>query len=137
MLVACVIASGCRPPRETVQPSIAFITVPDAAGGGPERLATIRGRVTGARAGQRIVLFARAGVWWVQPLTAEPFTEIQPDSTWTNRIHLGTEYAALLVEPDYRPAATLDALPKTGGPVIAVATVEGAGNRPEQSLGGS
>ena len=31
----------------------------------------------------------------VQPLTVEPFTKIQANSTWENSIHLGTEYAAL------------------------------------------
>jgi hypothetical protein len=58
-----------------------------------------------------------------------PFTEIQPNSTWKNTTHLGTEYAALLVEPGYRPPATTDALPTQGGGVIVVATVKGKGER--------
>ena len=83
------------------------------------------------------MLFARSGVWWVQPLTVEPFTKVEPDSTWKNRIHLGTEYAALLVEPGYRPPDTTEVLPRPGGGVIAVASVKGAGDfahRPKKIL---
>ena len=53
--------------------------------------------MTGARPGQQVVLFARSGGWWVQPMANTPFTPIQPDGTWRNSTHLGTEYAALLV----------------------------------------
>lgn len=85
----------------------------------------IEGRVAGARPGQQIVLYARSGAWYVQPFTDQPFTEIQPDSTWRNLTHLGTEYAALLVEPEYHPPASMDDLPIRGGGVIAVAVVPG------------
>ena len=61
-------------------------------------MAPIGGRVTGARPGQRIVIYTKSGVWWVQPLTAQPFTTVEPDGTWKNTIHLGMEYAALLVD---------------------------------------
>jgi hypothetical protein len=88
-------------------------------------LGSVEGRVGGARPGQRIVLYARAGAWYVQPLYEQPFTEIRPDSTWRNTTHLGTEYAALLVEPDYVPSPITDALPNPGGAVVAVATTEG------------
>ena len=115
LILAGIIVGGCRAQQKTVEPTIEFTTVPDAVVGGAERLAPIAGRVTGARTGQQIVLFARSGVWWVQPLTAEPFTKVEPDSTWKNRIHLGTEYAALLVEPGYRPPDTTEALPRPGG----------------------
>ena len=102
--------------------------MPQAAAGGPERLAPISGRVSGARDGQMIVLFAKSGVWWVQPLTVQPFTKIEADATWKNTIHLGTEYAALLVEPGYKPPEKLAELPLTGGAVVAVATVRGTGD---------
>jgi hypothetical protein len=81
--------------------------------------------VAGAHSGQQIVLYARSGPWWVQPLTNQPFTKIQPDSRWSSSTHLGTEYAALLVDPGYRPSATMDSLPMKGGAVIAVASVKG------------
>ena len=99
--------------------------IPPAAEGGPDTSAPIGGRVTGARAGQQIVLFAKAGIWWVQPTKVEPFTAIQPDSTWTSSTHLGTEYAALLVEAGYRPPPTTDVLPSEGGEVVAVKIVSG------------
>jgi PAS domain S-box-containing protein len=81
-----------------------------------------------ARPGERIVLFAHWGPWWVQPLVDQPFTAIEPDSKWRNSTHFGTEYAALLVDPDYRPPAKTDSLPSTGHGVVSVAVVNG---RPE------
>lgn len=93
--------------------------------GGTPKIAAIEGRVIGARPGQQIVLYARSGAWYVQPFTDRPFTKIQPDATWRNSTHLGTEYAALLVAPEYRPPAMIDALPNKGGGVIAVAVVPG------------
>jgi len=131
MTCACLLALcasiGCRLSGSTAPPAIEFTTVPEAADGGSERLAPIAGRVTGARAGQQIVLFAKSGMWWVQPYTVRPFTTIDENATWSNTIHLGTEYAALLVEPGYRPAATLDVLPKPGAGVLAVASITGTG----------
>jgi signal transduction histidine kinase len=86
---------------------------------------SVEGRVIGARPGQRLVLYARSGAWYVQPYVEQPYTEIQPDSTWRNSTHLGTEYAALLVGPEYVPPPVTDALPNPGGAVVAVATTEG------------
>jgi hypothetical protein len=123
----CLGLTGCEPRTSIGGPSIAFSEVPVASEGGSDKLAPISGRVAGARAGQKIVLFAKSGVWWVQPLTVRPFTDIQADSTWKNIIHLGTEYAALLVEPGYRPPATTELLPTAGGAIIAVATMNGTG----------
>ena len=123
--------NGCATRQAASKPSIEFTVIPPAAEGGPDKRAPIAGRVVGARAGQRIVLFAKAGIWWVQPTRDEPFTSIQPDSTWTNSIHLGTEYAALLVESGYRPPATIDCLPLEGGDIVAVKTV--AGEKSEQA----
>ncbi|PWU07856.1 MAG: hypothetical protein C5B51_08990 [Terriglobia bacterium] len=100
--------------------------MPSAGDGSPDKLEQIEGRVTGARPGQRIVLYALSGVWWVQPLTEHPFTTIRSDSTWKSSIHPGVAYAALLVEPSYRPPLTANTLPEEGGPVRAVATVRGA-----------
>ncbi len=85
----------------------------------------ISGRVTGAHPGQRIVLFARSGTWWVQPFSNKPFTPIGKDSVWGTSTHMGTEYAALLVEAGYIPPRTTDSLPKRGGGVIAIATISG------------
>ena len=61
----------------------------------------------------------------------------EADSTWSNTIHLGTQYAALLVGPGYRPPDRTDSLPQPGGDIVAVASVKGTGNfadRPRRTL---
>ena len=125
LLIACACGGGRQ--AEPVAPVIQFTAVPPAAAGGSDRTIRIAGRVTGAAPGQRIVLYARSGHWWVQPLTVQPFTTVQPNGGWENTTHLGTEYAALLVDGEFRPTDTADALPKPGGSVIAVAIVKGTG----------
>ena len=121
-------AAGCRNQTATIQPSIQFTTIPPAAVGGSERVAPVAGRAFGVRPGQRVVIYTKSGVWWVQPLTAQPFTTVGRDSTWQSMIHLGSEYAALLVEDGYRPANSRDALPPLGNGVIAIAAVNGTGD---------
>jgi hypothetical protein len=124
--VPMLVAPGCGGPP--VPPAIHFTTVPKADAGGPEALAPVAGRVTGARPDQRIVLFARSDQgWWVQPFRSRPFTEIASDATWKNEIHLGQEYAALLVDADYRPPATAESLPERGAGIVAVARINGSG----------
>jgi hypothetical protein len=123
----CFALTGCNRSSPAAEPVIVFTTVPPAAESGGERVAPVAGRVTGARQGQKIVLFAKSAVWWVQPFVAEPFTEIKPDSTWSSTIHLGTDYAALLVDAAYQPPATVEALPARGGSVFAVFTTKGSG----------
>jgi len=66
-------------------------------------------------------------VWWVQPFRSRPFTEIERDASWKNSIHLGTEYAALLVDADYHPPGTTESLPERGGGVAAIARISGSG----------
>jgi hypothetical protein len=122
-----LLLTGCRQTPST-SPAIEFSVVPEAAVGGPDRRAPITGRVRGARPAQRIVLFSKSGsIWWVQPLRTRPFTNIEEDATWKSTVHLGTEYAALLVGPDYRPPATIEALPQHDPAVFAVATAKGLG----------
>lgn len=125
VLLLCILQGGCRSLRGVPLPSIEFTRVPRAGEGGPDKLDIIEGRVTQARPGQKIVLFARWGPWWVQPLANEPFTTIQPDSTWRNSTHFGTDYAALLVDPEYQPPPTMDALPSQGAGVIVVEITKG------------
>jgi len=81
-----------------------------------------------------MVLFAHSGTWWVQPFASKPFTEIQPDHSWSNETHVGIEYAALLVERDYAPPRVADVLPGQGGPVIAVARVAGTPSTLSQQM---
>src|SRR5215813_12032698 len=95
-----VAVTGCaRKPAAPVY-AVEFTLVPEAAPGGPDRMAPIAGRVRGAHPGQHVVLFAKSGAWWVQPFRFRPFTTIEPDSSWKSTIHLGTEYAALLVDSE-------------------------------------
>jgi hypothetical protein len=124
--LVCVLAAACGGPSNAA-PTLKFTTIPIATEGGPARVEPIEGRVSGARPGQRIVLYARSGGWWVQPLANEPFTPIAADGTWKNKTHLGTEYAALLVDESFQPSPRLDALPAAGGPIATVALVPGTG----------
>lgn len=128
-----LLAAGCSR-GVSDQPSIEFTRVPQADVGGRAKHDIIEGRVKGARPGQQIVLYAKSGTWWVQPLVSQPFTNIQPDSKWVNATHLGSEYAALLVDPGYRPAVTTDVLPSRGAAVSAIASVKGAESPPSPSL---
>lgn len=130
LLISCFLLSACRQHSSNRQPSIEFTKIPPAAQGGRERIDTITGRVVGARPGQRIVIYARSGPWWVQPWPDKPLIPIQSDSKWGTETHLGYEYAALLVDPTYQPPATLDVPPVQGGAVVAVNIVKGVGSLP-------
>lgn len=124
-VVVCVVCNGCHNRGEPRGPSIEFTTIPEAREGGPDGMTTIAGQVKGALPGDRIVLFAKSGQWWIQPLTDHPFTPIESDSTWHNSTHFGFEYAALLVRPGYRPPPVMTSLPKTGELIRAVADIKG------------
>ena len=122
---------GCRSEKPPETPSITFTNIPPAAQGGRERVDTISGRVVGARPGQRIVVYAKSGPWWVQPWPEQPFVTIKSDLTWSTQTHLGYEYAALLVNADYRPAPTIDVAPVMGGSLAALKIVDGVGSLPD------
>ena len=130
LILLCLSLGACRFFNNSAQPSIVFTKIPPAARGGRERVDTISGRVTGARPGQRIVIYAHSGPWWVQPWPDQPFLTIDKNSQWTTPTHLGYEYAAMLVAPDYRPPATMDLAPTQGGLVAAVTIVKGVGSLP-------
>jgi len=119
-----LLLGGCAA-SSNVQPSIEITGIPPADKGGAIQIDTIRGRVTGARSEQQVVLYARSEAWYVQPYADKPFTKIGPDSTWASETHLGTEYAALLVEPGYVPPTFTIALPTPGNGDVAITVVEG------------
>jgi len=127
LAVFCIALSNCRSGQANTEPSIEFTKVPQAAQGGRERVDIISGRITGARPGQQIVVYARSGPWWVQPWPDRALVLIRPDSTWSTETHLGWEYAALLVDRGYRPPPTMDVAPTQSGPVVLVKTVKGVG----------
>jgi hypothetical protein len=126
-LAFCLALVGCHTQPAHTRPSIEFTKIPPAAQGGRERVDTISGRVKDARPKQQIVIYAHSGQWWVQPWPDHPFTPIKADSTWSTETHLGFEYAALLVEPDYHPLPTMDVAPTQGGSVALVTIVKGVG----------
>jgi len=122
----CMELSGCRRWHVDEVPVVQITQVPPASEGSPDRLETIGGSVTGALPGQKIVLFARGGSWWVQPFSQRPYTDIDARSHWTSPTHPGTEYAALLVDQRYRPPLKTNVLPSKGGLVLAVTRVAGS-----------
>jgi hypothetical protein len=131
LVVLCCLYGGCGRQQVGSAPNVEFDKVPRADLGGPDKTDSIEGHVTGVKPGQQIVLYAESEeLWWIQPLTEKPFTKIQDDSRWKNQIHLGMEYAALLVEPGYRPPQTTETLPVIGAGVVAVKTTPGRGPAP-------
>jgi len=121
----CVSLGGCRSGQPRAAPSIEITRVPPAGDGTPDKLEEIAGRVHGAQPGERVVLFALSGVWWVQPEEDRPFIAIHPDSKWNSSTHPGSVYAALLVDASYHPPLSVNTLPEKGGLVHAVAKVTG------------
>jgi signal transduction histidine kinase len=106
------------------QPVIQFTRVPLAGADDPGKTGEISGRVVGGMPGQHIVLYSKgAAAWWVQPFADQPFTNVRPDSTWENGSHPGTQYAALLVGPEFHPPTTTLVLPSEG--VLATAVAQG------------
>ena len=124
--LVCLAMPACRSSQPAPAPSISFTRLPPAGHGSPDIVLPIEGRVGGARPDQRIVLFARAGQWWVQPAGDNPFTPIVRNSTWKATTHPGNAYAALLVDPGYDPPPTANSLPQIGGAIRAVAVAEGS-----------
>jgi hypothetical protein len=108
-------SAGDRPPVE-------IITIP-SAGAGPGKQELIAGRVSIANPGSyRLCIYSHTDRWYVQPYVAAPFTDINSSTgRWQTRIHLGDEYAVLLVRPSYTPPSTMLELPKVGGDIIAIA----------------
>lgn len=129
ILALCALLGACNRQFRAVGPSIEFNKVPPTGEGGPVQLSPVSGHVKGARAGEKIVLYAEDanGVWWVQPQAIQPFAAIKSDSSWETSTHLGVEYAALLVDSGYRPLATTKVLPSQGGKVLALRIVKGVG----------
>jgi hypothetical protein len=131
VFLSAVASVACRSEKPQEAPSIIFTKIPPAAEGGRERLDSISGRVTGARPGQRIVVYAKSGPWWVQPWPEQPLIPIQSDSAWSTQTHLGYQYAVLLVNAEYHPSPTIDVTPIRGGSVVTLSVVDGVGSLPD------
>jgi len=131
VIVGLLGLAGCRAGgKQDVEPKILFTQVPQWNLGDQNQQDVMEGTVSGARQGQRLVVYSKiGGLWWLQLSLASPFTVILPDHGWRIEAHLGTDYAVLLVDPSYRPAAFLERLPERGDAVAAVAVSHG----PEKS----
>jgi hypothetical protein len=110
--------------RPNIQIAITDIPPYDPAGG-PDTRANIAGTITGESGREySVVIYARADAWYIQPV---PFAlqQVQADNTWKSWTHTGSDYAALVVRSDYKPATRLDVLPPVEGDVVARVIVEG------------
>jgi hypothetical protein len=128
--IICVFVLGCRSQMPIPKPSIEIVGLPPASLGGPEQMVPIEGRAVGATSGERVIVYAKNDIWWVQPFKSRPFTTIESDSTWKTSTHLGSEYAALLVDPDFHPQPRLAELPRVGEGVKAVVSSKGGAALP-------
>ncbi len=133
-IVPVLFCQACRRVHTSTAPSITFTRIPQADLAGSARNDIIEGKVTGAAPGQKIVLYAKNGKWWVQPLLDQPLTDLRANFSWTNATHLGTDYAAILVKGGYQPQGELSSLPEVGGNILAVATVPGAARPPSHVI---
>jgi len=127
VVTLCLSLSGCHQGTDQdVEAKISFTQVPQWNPGDQNQQDVIEGMVSGARQGQRLVIYSKSGgLWWLQPLLTSPFTAILPDQVWRNETHLGTEYAVLLVDSSFHPAAILSQLPKRGQGIAAIAATRG------------
>jgi hypothetical protein len=140
LLVFCIALNSSHSSSKPSTPTVAFIKVAAAYQEDPYKTDiterdyktdTIDGRVTGARPGQRIVMYANTdGRWGVCQQNGQPFTNIDSDGRWKASVHLGLQYAALLVDSTYDPPEQTESLPIAGNGVVALAVANGEGPAP-------
>src|ERR1700741_3171659 len=140
MLLMYFVLTGCHSSSRDSAPTVVFSKVAAAYQESPYKTDitergyktdTIEGRVTGARPGQRIVLYAKTdGRWGLCRQSGQPFTNIETNGRWKASVHLGLQYAALLVDPTYIPPEQTESLPIVGNGVVALAVTNGEGPAP-------
>jgi hypothetical protein len=140
VLLMFFVLTGCHSPSRESAPTVAFSKVAAAYQESPYKTDITErdyktditdGRVTGARPGQRILLYAKTdGRWGLCQQSDQPFTNIESDGRWKASVHQGLEYAALLVDPTYDPPQQTESLPIIGNGVLALAVVQGEGPAP-------
>jgi hypothetical protein len=139
-LLVCLVLTGCHSSSKNAAPTVAFSKVPAADQEGPYKADIferdyktdiIEGHATGGLPWQRLVLFAKTdGRRGVCRQSGQPFTNIGTDGRWRASVHLGIQYAALLVDPTYTPPEQSESLPIVGNGVVALAVVNGEGPGP-------
>src|SRR5580658_1831053 len=141
VLLVYFVLIGCHSSSRNSTPTVAFSKVAAAYQESPDKTVItegrdykrdiVEGRATGAQPGQRIVLYAKTdGRWGVCRQSEQPSTNIEADGQWKALVHLGSEYAALLVDPTYNPPEQTESLPIAGNGVVALAVVNGEGPAP-------
>src|SRR6266403_378503 len=123
-LLASLVLTACHSSSKISAPTLAFSRVAAAYQESPYKTdiserdyktETVEGRATGARPGQRIVLYAKTdGRWGVCRQSGQAFANIETDGRWEASVHLGIQYAALLVDPTYNPPEQTESLPIVG-----------------------
>ena len=140
VLLVYFVLAGCHSSSNNSNPTVAFSKVAAAYQESSfktditerdYKTGIVDGRVTGARPGQRIVVYARTdGRWGECQQSGQPFTNIESDGRWKASVHLGLQYAALLVDSTYDPPEQTESLPIVGNGVAALAVVNGEGPAP-------
>ena len=122
VLVLALVSLSFTKPRLA---AIEFVEVP-GPGSGPDSRGDISGRILNLNDPEhyKVVLYAHTDLWYVEPLTEAPYTDILVDGSWSNWTHLGHRYAAMVVRPTYNPPLKTQSLPKTGPDVLVVAEVK-------------
>jgi hypothetical protein len=140
VLLVYFVLTGCHSSSRNSAPTVAFSKIAAAYQESPYKTNIterdyktdiIDGRATGARPGQRIVLYAKTdGRWGVCRQSGQPSTNIEADGRWKALVHLGIQYAALLVDPTYNPPEQTESLPIIGNGVVALVVANGEGTAP-------
>jgi hypothetical protein len=140
LLAFLLVLDGCARWSTNSAPTVAFSKVAAAYQESPYKTDIlehdyktdiIEGRATGTRPGQRIALYAKAdGRWGLCRQSDQPFANIESNGRFKASVHLGIQYAALLVDPTYTPPEQTESLPILGNGVVAVAVVNGEGPAP-------
>ena len=123
-------SAGARPtaaaPAAAPKLTIEITPAPPADAGGPDKLGTITGRITGECKDCTVILLAKGGpFWYLQPWADGYRTIITDNKTFKNETQLGSHDAAILADRGYEPPARMSTVPEPGNGVFAVAMVEG------------
>src|SRR5882762_7311564 len=140
VLLVNFVLTGCNSSPNISAPAVAFNKIPAAYQESDYKTDITEsdyktditdGRVREARPGQRMVLYAKTdGRWGLCRQSGQPFTSIESDGRWKASVHLGLQYAALLVDPTYNPPEQTESLPIVGNGVVALAVINGEGAAP-------
>jgi len=106
--------------QKDLLPSVTF-TVP-VRSERSDSVGIMEGRVDGLQKPEdyKVVIYTWTDRWYVQPYIEQPLTDIDDTGRWRTSVHLGDEFAVLVVRPTYSPPIAPVRLPPTGGDVLAL-----------------